>query len=160
MKFVALSDATQHLLGRFIGFVGDQTLTCELTAILLPSQKTWQWVKEAVSPDGPALIKYYKDDPTRRRSLWTPEAGAERVETTAPRLLHIPLVLFNLIREKGQPLMLHEVLTIVMEYIDSANDDALIDAWQLVTKWCLLASQMDGQGDLACICSQRGYRGG
>jgi hypothetical protein len=58
MKFVALSDATQHLQGQFIGFVGDRTLMCEPTAILLPSQKTWQWVKEAVSPDRPALIKY------------------------------------------------------------------------------------------------------
>jgi hypothetical protein len=37
MKFVALSDAMQHLQGRFIGFVGDQTLTEEPTAILLPS---------------------------------------------------------------------------------------------------------------------------
>jgi hypothetical protein len=33
MKFVALSDATQHLQERFIGFVGDRTLTRELTAI-------------------------------------------------------------------------------------------------------------------------------
>ncbi len=147
MTFVALSDATQHLQGRFIGFVRDQMLTREPTAILLPSQKTWQWVKEAVSPDGPAIIKYYKDDPTRRGLLWTPETGTERVETTAPRLLYIPLVLFNLIREKGQPLMPHEVLTIVMAYIDSAKDNAVIDAWQLVAKWCLLASQMDGQGE-------------
>jgi hypothetical protein len=43
--------------------------------------------------------------------------------------------------------MPHEVLTIVMEYIDLAEDDAVIDAWKLVAKWCLLASQMDGQGD-------------
>ncbi len=54
--------------------------------------------------------------------------GAEWVETTAPHLLHIPLVLFNLIREKGQPSMLHEVLTTVMEYIDSAEDNPVIDA--------------------------------
>jgi hypothetical protein len=101
MKFVALSDVTHHIQGRFIGFVRDQTLTRELTAIFLPSQKTWQWVKKAVSPDGPALIQYYKDEPTWHGSLWTPEAGAERVETTTPCLLHILLVLFNLIREKG-----------------------------------------------------------
>jgi hypothetical protein len=65
---------------------------------------------------------------------WTPEAGAEQVETTAPRLLHIPLVLFNLIRDKGCPLMPHEVLMIVMEHLDSAKEDAVIDAWQLVPK--------------------------
>ncbi len=46
MKFVALSDATQHLQGRFISFVGDRMLTRELMEILLPSQKTWQWVKD------------------------------------------------------------------------------------------------------------------
>ncbi len=79
IKFVALSDATQYLQGRFIGFVGDRMLTLEPVEILLPSQKTWQWVKEAVSSDGPALIKYYKDGFTRCRSLWATEAGAEWV---------------------------------------------------------------------------------
>jgi hypothetical protein len=128
MKFVALNDATQHLQGRFIGFVGDQTLTRESTEILLPSQKTWQLVKEVVSPDGPALCKYYKNDPARRGLLWAPEAGSEWVKTTPPCLLYIPLVLFNLIREKGRPLMPHEVLAIVMKYLDSTKDDAVIDA--------------------------------
>jgi hypothetical protein len=87
------------------------------------------------------LCQYYKDDPARRGLLWAPEAKSERVEATAPLLLHTLLVLFNLIREKGQPLMPHEVLAMVMEYLDSTKDDAVIDAWQLVAKWCLLASQ-------------------
>jgi hypothetical protein len=43
--------------------------------------------------------------------------------------------------------MLHEVLAIVMDYLDSNKDDVVIDPWQLVAKWCLLASQMDSQGD-------------
>ncbi len=32
---------------------------------------------------------------------------------------------------------------IVMEYLDSTEDDAVIDAWQIVAKWYLLALQMD-----------------
>ncbi len=100
-----------------------------------------------MSPDGPALCQYYKDNPALHGSLWAPEVGSEWVKTTDSCFLYIPLVLFNLIREKGQPLMPHEVLAIVMEYLDSTKDNAVIDAWQLVAKWCLLASQMDSQGD-------------
>ncbi len=36
MKFVAISDATQHLQGRYIGFVGDRTATKDPTSIILP----------------------------------------------------------------------------------------------------------------------------
>jgi hypothetical protein len=42
LKFVAIRDATQHLQGGFIGFVGDWTLSREPTPILLPLLKTWQ----------------------------------------------------------------------------------------------------------------------
>jgi hypothetical protein len=122
-------------------------LTQEPTAIVLPSQKTWQWVKELVSPDRLALCQYYQDDPIWRGSLWAQEAGAERVETTAPCLLYIPLVLFELIREKGRPLMPHKVLALVLAHLEPNKNDAITDAWQLVARWCMLASQMDTQGD-------------
>ena len=35
-KFVAISNATQHLQGWFIGFVGDRTMTKDPTPVLLP----------------------------------------------------------------------------------------------------------------------------
>jgi len=70
LKFAAISAATQHLQGRIIGFVGDRTTTREPTLILLPQLKTWQWVKEAVFTDGPALIKHYEDDASRIGTLW------------------------------------------------------------------------------------------
>jgi hypothetical protein len=83
---------------------------------------------------GPALCQYYKDNPAWRGLLGAPEAGAERVKTNTPCLLHIPLVLFDLIREKGRPLIPQEVLAIVLAYLDSIKDDAVIDVWQLVAK--------------------------
>jgi hypothetical protein len=43
--------------------------------------------------------------------------------------------------------MPHEVLALVLAYLDSTKDDTNIDAWQLVPKWCMLALQMDCQGD-------------
>ena len=46
MKYVAISKATQHLLGRIIGFIGDRMLTREPSTVLFPTQKMWQWVKE------------------------------------------------------------------------------------------------------------------
>jgi hypothetical protein len=41
MKFVGIKDATQHLQGQIIGFLGNRTTTREPTPILLPLQKTW-----------------------------------------------------------------------------------------------------------------------
>jgi hypothetical protein len=63
MKFTAISDATQHLQGRFFGFVEERTLTREPTPILFPPQKRWQWVKEKVLADGSVLIQYTRLKP-------------------------------------------------------------------------------------------------
>jgi hypothetical protein len=62
MKFMALNEAKQHLQGRFIGFIGNRTLMWNSTPILLPTQKTWQWVKKMVATDGPAMIAFYEED--------------------------------------------------------------------------------------------------
>ena len=59
IKFMAISTATRHLQGRFIGFIGDRTYSREPTAVLFLSNKTWQWVKVTVATDGPALIAHY-----------------------------------------------------------------------------------------------------
>jgi hypothetical protein len=67
MKFAAISAATGHLQGRIIGFVGDRTPTREPTPILLSQSKTWEWVKETVSSDGPAMFKFYDNDTVTRR---------------------------------------------------------------------------------------------
>ena len=93
MKFAAISAATGHLQGRIIGFVGDRTPTREPTPILLPQRKTWEWVKETVSSDGPAMFKFYDDDPSRASTLWKGEGGDDgaKEEVHAPRLLSIPL---------------------------------------------------------------------
>ncbi len=40
MKFMAISEAMQHLQGRFIGFISDWTTSCEPTAVLFPTIKT------------------------------------------------------------------------------------------------------------------------
>jgi hypothetical protein len=40
MKFVAINKETQHLQGRFIGFVGDWCITKDPTPNLLPQQET------------------------------------------------------------------------------------------------------------------------
>jgi hypothetical protein len=70
MKFVAISKATQHLQGRFVGFVGDRTATKDSTLIVLPQQKTWMWETKMMSSDGMVLKAYYTADPTRQGRLW------------------------------------------------------------------------------------------
>jgi hypothetical protein len=82
MKFMAISEATQHLQGQFIGFIGDCMVTREPTPILLPLLKTWQWVKEEVCTMGPDLLKYYQEDEYCQGKLWSPGEGATKEETT------------------------------------------------------------------------------
>jgi hypothetical protein len=93
MKYAAISLATQHLQGCVIAFVGDHTMTRELTPVLLPIQKMRQWAKEKVCVDGPAMIKYYRDDSLCQCSLWKPMGDKPFKEAHAPRLLAIPLIL-------------------------------------------------------------------
>ncbi len=95
MKFMAISKAVQHLQGRFIGFIGDRRVTREPTPILPPLLKTWQWVKEEVCTTGPDLLEYYQEDAFCQGKLWSLREGATKEETTVPRLLLIPLVLFE-----------------------------------------------------------------
>ncbi len=115
---MAISEATQHLQGRFIGFIGDRTVSREPTAVLFPTVKTWQWVKATVATEGPLLIAYYDKDGSRRGTLWTPGEGCTMGEGNVPRLLHIPLLLFKLIRNEGRPLMPHEILKLVLSHVE------------------------------------------
>ena len=149
MKFAAISPSTSHLQGRVIGFVGDRTATREPSPILFPTIKTWQWVKEKVHTDGPALIKYYDDDPSRIGSLWKGEGADEneKRELHAPRLLSIPMWLLDRIRQEGRALMPYEIARIVANHIDEVNDAAYGAAWATIIGWCLLASQGSAIGE-------------
>ena len=148
MKFAAISVATGHLQGRIIAFVGDRTPTREPTPILLPQRKTWEWVKETVSSDGPAMFKFYDDDPSRAGTLWKGEGGdGAKEEVHAPRLLSIPLWLLDRIRQEGRALMPHEILRIVTNHVGEVNTTAYADAWSTVASWCLLAGQVSTTGE-------------
>jgi hypothetical protein len=156
MKFMAITEATQQLQGRFIDFVGDQTLYKEPTPILLPPWKTWEWVKATVAMHGPSLLDYYEEDPTWRGTLWTPAADCMVADANVPRLLHILLVLFERIRKEGRPLMPHEILAIVLQHIEKCSPDqvqAIAQAWQLVVQWCIVGAQKDPQGNSLVTCA-------
>jgi hypothetical protein len=65
-------------------------------------------------------------------------------------LLHIPVLLFELIRNEGRPLMPHEILQLVLTYLESSQEGQTQQtntAWELVVKWCVVAAQQDSQGD-------------
>jgi len=149
MKFAAISPATTHLQGRIIGFVGDRTTTREPSPILLPQQKTWQWVKETVFTDGPALIKHFEDDPARTGTLWKGEGATDdsKAELHAPRLLSIPLWLLDRIRQEGRALMPYEILRMVVNHIEEVASQEYTDAWATVAAWCILASQGNTTGE-------------
>jgi hypothetical protein len=97
MKFAAINSATVHLQGRVIGFVDDRTATRKPTPILLPTNKTWQWVKETVLTDSTALIKHFDENQARVGTLWKGEGADEatKLELHAPRLVSIPLWLLD-----------------------------------------------------------------
>jgi hypothetical protein len=74
-----------------------------------------------VATDGPAMIAFYEEDGTWRGALWTPAARFKRAEGHVPQLLHIPLVLFTLMRRELHPLMPHEVLAMIMKHLEEAE---------------------------------------
>ncbi len=123
IKFVAVSEATQHLKGRFVGFVGDCTATKDPTAIVLPQQKTWRWETKTVSSDAAMLATYYA---TCRGKLWTPDQAnaAGWTAVKAPLLLMVPLVLFRAIWDEGKPLMPHKIRELAMMIINKAANMA------------------------------------
>ena len=146
MKFVAISKATQHLQGRYVGFVGDCMATKDPTPVIPPSQSTSKWETKTMSPDAVALEAHYTADPTRRGKLWAPDQADVHKWTaiTAPCLLAVPLVLFWAIREEQKPLMPHKIQGLVLTIINDADDfDKASNEWQLVLSWCLLAAQQD-----------------
>jgi hypothetical protein len=149
MKFTAISAVTGHLQGQIIGFVGDRTATREPTPILLPQQKTWEWVKDTVNTDGPALMKHYADNPARIVMLWKGEGGDEVAcaELHALWLLAIPLRLLDRIRQEGRALMPHEILRIVVTHLEADSIGAYADAWATIAAWCILASQGTTTGE-------------
>ena len=151
MKFMAITEATNHLQGRLIGFIGDRTVSREPTPVLFPSKKIWEWVTEQILTVGRDFLHHYTTDASRRGSLWTPEIECDRVKTTIPHVLHIPLVLFEAIREKGGPLMPHDILTIVLKLIENNYQDqaqaTAAESWKLVVMWCVMAAQADQHGD-------------
>jgi hypothetical protein len=152
MKFMAITMATKHLQGRLIGFIGDRMVLRKPRPVLFPSTKTWDWVTEQISTEGPDLLDHYATDALRRGSLWTPDIECNRVETTVPHLLHIPLVLFETIRKKGGPLMPHDILAIlVLKLIENNYQDqdqaTAAESWKLVVMWCVMAAQADQHSD-------------
>jgi hypothetical protein len=72
------------------------------------------------------------------------------VETTVPRFIHIPLVLFDRIRREGHPLMPHKVLTFIMQHVEASPQNQAAEvgqAWQLMVQWRVVAAQQDSQSD-------------
>jgi hypothetical protein len=155
MKFVAISEATQHLHGRFVGFVEDCTATKDPTPIVLPQQKTWKWKTKMMPSDGMVLKAYYTADPTCRGRLWVSDQADshEWMPVKAPLLLAIPFMLFKAIWEEGKLLMPHKIRGLVMGLIGEATDVAQASVtWDLIPSgafWQHNRIQM-GKVSLAC----------
>ncbi len=77
------------------------------------------------------------------RFLVDPGSRLQKIETIVPHPLHIPLVLFELMRKEGCPLMPHKVLALVLKHIKDVpteQEEATGNALQLVVRWCVIAA--------------------
>ncbi len=138
MKFVAISEVTQHLQGRFIGFVGDRTATKDPILLILPQQKMWSWETKTISTDAVAMDTFYAENSTHQGKLWTPPMGrgGEEAAVKAPTLLAIPLVLFQAIRDAKRALMPHNIHASTVDNVNTApNSDKARTEWELVLSW-------------------------
>jgi hypothetical protein len=103
-----------------------------------------------VATGGDFLLDYYKRDPTQRGASWTLAADCTTAETNVPKFLHIPLVLFEMIRKEGRPLMPHDILALLLCYVKNSPPEqaqGVPNTWQMVTQWCIMAPQKDPQGN-------------
>ncbi len=96
---------------------------------------------------GSDLLEYYQEDASHQGKLWSPEEGATKEVTTAPRLLLIPLLPFENNWAEGHPLMPHEVFRLVMAHLESMKDNVVVAAWSLIANWCLMAARRVASGD-------------
>ncbi len=81
--------------------------------------------------------------------MGTPTAKWEKAKGHVLNFLHIPLVLFKLIKKEGCLLILHKILAIITKHLkDSEANMDQGKAWELIAKWCVMAAaQRDAQGD-------------
>jgi hypothetical protein len=94
------------------------------------------------------MIAFYEEDVTWQGALWTPAAECKRAKGHVPRLLHVPLVLFILMRRESRPLMPHEVLAMIIKHLEETRaTNEQRKAWDIVVKWCIVAAKKDAQGD-------------
>ncbi len=132
--FVALSEGTQHLQGRVIGFVGDRTMAKDPTPIMLPQEKTWKWKTQNCNTNPMSLEDYYQDE-ARRGKLWSPDLSEDFEEIQVPHLLSTPLTLFSVIREERRPLMPHDIHALVSTLTSKAEDASTAgQEWNLISK--------------------------
>ena len=143
--------------GKFIGFVGDRTEQSDLVPILFPQNKTWEWKQAEISMDGEEMIAHYTGHPDKWGKLWTPGALSETEVVKVPRLLHIPLALVAILKEKGGQSTPGDVLQLVLKHFGTENH------WTLVKQWCMMAAQADTHGkslvafDVSAITDGRGF---
>ncbi len=60
-KYFAITAATSHYQGRYIGFVGGRILTQEPGPVLIPALKGWEWVKKTVRGDRDKMCWAYEN---------------------------------------------------------------------------------------------------
>jgi hypothetical protein len=126
-KYFAITAATLRYQGRFTGFVGDRLLMREPGPVLIHATKGWEWVRKPIRDNGDMLMQAYAQLDAYGK-LWSPPANGSKVEKAVPRLLAIPPVFPQMIRDQNKSLMPHKVWAIVEAY---SGSQGLSRKWRL-----------------------------
>jgi len=142
--YYSINPSTRTYQGRVLAFIGDRRLTKEPTPVCLPTTKSWEWHAGPAVTDFAKLEAFYADD-TNGGTLWTPTTGdGAPGEIGVPYLLAVPALVVDLLRDQGQAQTPYEVLRTIDEYLPNDAHAAALD-WDLLRKWCLVASQTGTQ---------------
>jgi hypothetical protein len=129
------------------------------TPIMLSQEKTWKWKTQNCNTNPTSLEDYYQDE-TQRGKLWSPDLSEDFKEIQVPHLLSIPLTLFSVVREERHPLMPHNIHALVSTLTSEAEDASMAgQEWNLISKWCIMASQKKGTGRNSILAVQVDARG-
>ena len=143
-KFFSLSAVTSSYQGQYIRFVGDRLTAREPGPVVLPSTKSWGWVKKTVRGSGEELIQACMGG-LEHGSLWVPTMNGTKVEMHVLSLLSLPSLFVKLLCNKQKALMPHEVWKVIKTFLESQGlPQECVDACTLFMDWCVVATQATG----------------
>ena len=126
--------------GKYVAFIGDfNKFGGTPHPVLLPSQKAWEVYHATIATSAKAYLDECEENLELRSKTW--DGGELTSEISTPHMLHIPLILVQMLVEKGGNLTPYDVLQIIYSKYYDDTVEMWETGWEKVAEWCMMAAQ-------------------